>query len=147
SGDNAEALSRLSIEQAACPLFVSLAEEGYWDHPASRMIAEDYLAGLREKDIDVLVLGCTHYPLLGDVIAEVMGENTRLIDSGASVACKVRQTLSETGLNRTDPTPAVHQFFTSDDPVMFEQQAMPFLGGGRPSGTKHVTTDSFSGDF
>jgi glutamate racemase len=144
AGENREALSLLSIEQVACPLFVSLAEEGYWNQPATRLIAEDYLAGLRESGVDVLILGCTHYPLLGEVIGEVMGPQTRLIDSGTSGAQRIRKTLSENGLTRTDASPSSHRFYTSDDPEMFEQRATPFLGGGRPSGTLYVATDSFT---
>ncbi len=143
-GGNREALSALSIEQVACPLFVSLAEEGYWASPATRLIAEDYLSGLRESGIDVLVLGCTHYPLLKNVIAETMGPTTRLIDSGTSVAGKIRKTLLDSGLDRTATEAPCQCFFTSDDPEMFEQRAAPFLGGGRPSGTRYVATDKFT---
>ncbi len=144
AGENREALSTLSIEQVACPLFVSLAEEGYWHQPATRLIAEDYLAGLKEEGVDVLVLGCTHYPLLSEVIGEVMGTRTTLINSGASVARRVQNTLSEHNLIRTDSSPTSHRFYTSDDPIMFEQRATPFLGGGRPSGTLYVAADSFA---
>ena len=145
SGDNAEAISNLTVEQVACPLFVSLVEEGYWDYRATRLIAEDYLDGLRAAGIDVLVLGCTHYPILGRVIGEVMGPSVRLIDSGASVAGKVRSALRDTDLLRTEPSAPTYRFFTSDDPDMFEQRALPFLGGGRPAGTRYVATDSFTG--
>lgn len=144
SGETREVLSALSVEQVACPLFVSLAEEGYWDRPATRLIAEEYLSGLRESGVDVLVLGCTHYPLLGPVIRDVMGSRTRLIDSGTSAAKRIRKNLTEGGLARTDPSPARHRFYTSDDPAMFEQRATPFLGGGKPSGTRFVSTDSFA---
>ena len=143
AGERREELAALSIEQMACPLFVSLAEEGYWNSPATRLIAEDYLSGLRDSGVDVLVLGCTHYPLLKEVIGDVMGPGTRLIDSGASVAGRIKKTLLDSELARTAADPPCHCFFTSDDPAMFEHRAAPFLGGGRPSGTRYVTTDKF----
>jgi glutamate racemase len=144
AGERREELAALSIEQVACPLFVSLAEEGYWSSPATRLIAEAYLSGLRDSGVDVLVLGCTHYPLLKDVIGDVMGPGTRLIDSGASVAGRIMKTLDDSGLKRTATTPACHRFFTSDDPEMFEHRASPFLGGGRPSGTQYISTDQYT---
>lgn len=143
-GENREALRNLSVLPVACPLFVSLAEEGYWNHPATKMIAEEYLSDIREAGADVLVLGCTHYPLLGKIIGEVMGPETILVDSGASVAQKVKRTLFETGLSRSETGTISYQFFTSDDPEMFEHRAGPFLGGGKPSGTRFVSAETFS---
>ena len=145
AGETREELSSLMIEQVACPLFVSLAEEGYWNNPATRMIAKDYLTGLIDAGVDVLVLGCTHYPLLGEVIGEVMGPRTRLIDAGVSVARRIKKTLTESGLDRIETEPPHQRFYTSDDPAMFEQRASPFLGGGRPSGTRYMATDQFAG--
>lgn len=139
---NTDALANLCIEQTPCPLFVSLAEEGWWDHPVSRLIAEEYLSGLRKNRTDVLVLGCTHYPLLKDVIGEVMGADTMLINAGSSVARKVADVLREHKIDNSDSGQPTHQFFTSDDPKMFEELAAPFLGGGRPTGTRYIVTES-----
>jgi glutamate racemase len=71
----------IKVFEKACPLFVPLAEEGWTHHQATYEIAEEYLKELREKEIDTLVLGCTHYPILADVIQEVIGSNVKLIDS------------------------------------------------------------------
>lgn len=73
----------------ACPLFVPLAEEGWFDHPVTRQVAETYLAPLAAAGIDTLILGCTHYPLLRSAIAAAVGEGVRLVDSAAAVADEV----------------------------------------------------------
>ena len=146
TGLNREALEQLYIEQAACPLFVSLAEEGWWDTEITKLAAEEYLKQLKKNHIDTLILGCTHYPLLMKTIGEVMGPDTSLINSGASVAREVENVLKRNQLmNRSGDVPQ-HIFYTSDDPQMFENLATPFLGGGRPSGTKRAMTDEYSGE-
>ena len=142
-GINRTALENLFIDQASCPLFVSLAEEGFWNHEIVRLAAEEYLHVLREEKVDTLILGCTHYPLLSNMIAKVMGEETMLINAGSSVAAKVRQVLMDNHLLNTSGSPATLAFYTSDDPTNFENIATPFLGGGRPSGTKRVMTEDY----
>jgi glutamate racemase len=77
---------KVEVFETACPLFVPFAEEGWLKHKALYLVAEEYLKELKEKEIDTLVLGCTHYPLLADVIQEVMGDNVKLIDSGKAAA-------------------------------------------------------------
>ena len=92
----------ISVFTKACPLFVPLAEEGpqWWGHESSYTIAEEYLSGLRSTGIDSLLLGCTHYPLLGGVIRKVVGEGIELVSSGSAVASEVFSKLSELGLLR-----------------------------------------------
>lgn len=82
----------------ACPLFVSLAEEGWWDGDITYLTAEKYLSDLKRDNIDTLVLGCTHYPLLSDVIGRVMGEAVQLINSASEVALAVKDDLGRRGL-------------------------------------------------
>ncbi len=82
----------------ACPLFVSLAEEGWWDGDITYLTAEKYLSDLKRDNIDTLVLGCTHYPLLSDVIGRVMGEDVQLINSASEVALAVKDDLGFRGL-------------------------------------------------
>jgi len=141
-GVNGEVMSDIRIFQKACPLFVSLAEEGWWDNKIARLTAEEYLKPLKDEGIDTLVLGCTHYPLLAKVIGEVMGPSVKLINTGVAVAGTVRDILDKEGL-LSDSSDPVRKFYTSDDPSMFEQVASPFLGQGLPSGTLHVTTDRY----
>ncbi|MCR4671442.1 MAG: glutamate racemase [Saccharofermentans sp.] len=141
-GVNAAALSDIKIFQKACPMFVSLAEEGWWDNDIARLTAREYLDPLKEEGIDTLVLGCTHYPLLTKVISEVMGPDVKLINTGVAVAGSVREILEKNDI-ASDLVDPERKFYTSDDPNMFEQVASPFLGQGLPSGTVHVTTDRY----
>ncbi len=142
-GENRDALSHLYIEQTPCPMFVSLAEEGWWNNPITHLTAEEYLKDLKKNEIDTLILGCTHYPLLKDTIADVMGDTTVLINAGASVAQKIARVLDDNSLRNTSGQKSEQHFYTSDDPLMFENLAAPFLGGGRPSGTRRVNTEEY----
>lgn len=126
--------TELKIFSLACPLFVPLAEEGYIDKEATYQIARDYLRTMQDVDIDTLVLGCTHYPLLKEVISEVMGGNVILIDSGEEAAKSAYRMLKEMDLlaaaedANTEKVRGVHKFFVSDVPEKFSQVATRFLG-------------------
>jgi glutamate racemase len=120
--------SDVFITARACPLFVPLVEEGWTDHEATRLIAREYLAPLVAADIDTLVLGCTHYPLLKPLLREVLGPDVRLIDSAEETAAETARTLAGAGLaapNDADPT---YRFVASDDPLQFLQLGQRFLG-------------------
>src|SRR5262245_26170848 len=93
----------VEIFSRACPLFVPLVEEGETDSQVTRLIAEQYLAPLREKQIDTLVLGCTHYPLLKGVIGATMGANVTLVDSAEATAEETAQLLKRHGLLNEPP--------------------------------------------
>ncbi len=111
----------------ACPLFVSLVEEGWTDTPATRLIAETYLAPLRGR-VDVVVLGCTHYPLLKPLIAELMGPETALVDSAESCAHELARVLDEHELRAPPHAGAGERFYVSDAPEMFAELGARFLG-------------------
>jgi glutamate racemase len=114
-----------------CPLFVPLAEEGWTDNDIARQIAEHYLTPFRDHDVDTLVLGCTHYPLLRSMIGEVMGPGVGLVDSADSVASEVGRRLSEdTTLAASEKVAAApeHHFYVTDVPGPFQQVAERFLG-------------------
>ncbi|MDD4138766.1 MAG: glutamate racemase [Eubacteriales bacterium] len=115
------------IYQQACPLFVSLAEEGWWDRPVTYDIARIYLEPLLERGIDTLVLGCTHYPLLSGVIAATAGPDVRLVNAGAPIADIVAQTLERTGLINDSRLPGKHVYFTSDSVEQFKTLGSAFL--------------------
>ena len=83
----------LEVVQQACPLLVPFVEEGWLVHPATRMVIEEYLVPLRTAGVDVLVLGCTHYPLLKPLLTHVMGQNVRLIDSALETARELARVL------------------------------------------------------
>lgn len=118
----------IEVYEKACPLFVPLAEEGWTNHRATYEIAEEYLKELREKEIDTLVLGCTHYPILADVIQDVMGKNVKLIDSGIASSEVVRDELQRIGLETNSAVTGNTFFYVSDIPTTFKQVAELFLG-------------------
>lgn len=117
------------ITARSAPLLVPLIEEGWNDHPASRLIVEEYLEPFRVAGVDTLVLGCTHYPLLKPLLAEVMGPGVQLIDSAAETAAETARTLEDKNLSTRDGHHASHRFIASDDPLMFLQLGQRFLGG------------------
>ena len=104
-----------------------LAEEGWVDGPVPRQIAETYLAELLQRRIDTLVLGCTHYPLLKNVIGEVAGPEVSLVDSAESVAEVVAETLEGLSMLSDCPAPR-HTFLVSDSPESFARIGGRFLG-------------------
>jgi len=112
----------------ACPLFVPLAEEGWIDHKATELIAKEYLFPLTLEKIDTLVLGCTHYPLLKDVISKVLHNNVALVDSGEATAHAVKRLLTDTGLLNTSKLKPNLQFYVSDIPHKFTEVGERFLG-------------------
>lgn len=117
------------ITALACPLFVPLVEEGWIDHPVTRQVAEEYLHSLISEDIDTLVLGCTHYPLLKPLLSSVLGAGVTLIDSAAETAAELRQVLCADGLAATAAgAEPGHRFIASDDPLQFLQLGQRFLG-------------------
>ncbi len=123
----------LKVFSLACPLFVPLVEEGYVDKEATYLIAQDYLRTMKDVEIDTLVLGCTHYPLLKDVLADIMGDSVTLIDSGEETAREVYRLLSKSelinpGMSQSPVLEGEHQYFVSDVPDKFAQVATRFLG-------------------
>ncbi|MBQ2155075.1 MAG: glutamate racemase [Clostridiales bacterium] len=136
-------MNNIEIFQQACPLFVSLAEEGWWDTEVTRLTAEEYLKPLKEAGVDTLVMACTHYPLLSKVIKEVMGDGVVLVNTGEATARVVKELLGSEGAASEGNKCPVREFYTSDEPELFEQVAAPFLGEGLPSGTRHFTTDKY----
>ena len=136
-------MENIEIFEQACPLFVSLAEEGWWDKEVTKLTAEEYLKPLKEAGVDTLVMACTHYPLLSRVIQEVMGDNVILINTGEATAQVVKELLDKEGTASEGNSNPLREFFTSDEPELFEQGAAPFLGEGLPSGTKHFSTDRY----
>ena len=113
---------------AACPLFVPLVEEGRLSGNITRLIVEDYLTPLKAKDVDTLVLGCTHYPLLKEVIAEVMGPGVALIDSASETANEVERVLGKKGLLSGSGTPGSTRCLVTDAPERFKAIGERFLG-------------------
>ena len=111
-----------------CPLFVPLAEEGLTEDAIATMVAERYLKTLREKGIDTLVLGCTHYPLLKGVIGRVMGGGISLIDSATETASEIRETLIRNGIEGNPSHEPFRKFYVTDAPDRFLMVGERFLG-------------------
>lgn len=120
--------SKLKVFEKACPLFVPLAEEGMIEHPATKLIAEEYLTELKEHKIDTLILGCTHYPILSEVIQEVMGDDVKLIDSGTAASTIVENYLHGRGIRNESHQIGRQEFYVSDLPEKFKSIADSFLG-------------------
>ncbi len=118
-----------TITQLPCPLFVSLAEEGWTEGPVASLVAERYLSPLRlsENPPDTLILGCTHYPLLADVIAEVL-PGVRLVDSATATADAVAERLADDGLLRRSTRPGRARFLVTDNLERFQIVGERFLG-------------------
>jgi glutamate racemase len=120
--------SKVKVIEKACPLLVPLAEEGWINHPATKLIVEEYLSELKKENIDTLILGCTHYPILRDVIQEAIGQNVKLIDSGEAASVEVEDYLNGMGLKNISNNLGRDQYFVSDTPTKFKQVANLFLG-------------------
>ena len=112
----------------ACPLFVPLAEEGWVDNEVARAAASAYLSDLRDTGIDTLVLGCTHYPLLKEVIGRTVGPGVALVDSAEATAAVVLGRLRERGLLREGGAEGVDHFFVTDSSERFREVGSRFLG-------------------
>ena len=122
------AAPHLSLTTVPCPEFVSFVERGETSGPAITAIAQKYLAPLKSADIDTLVLGCTHYPLLTGVISYVMGNDVSLVSSADETAKDLYRVLVEKNLLRENSKPASYQFISSGDPDTFAHLARRFLG-------------------
>ena len=118
----------IHVFERSCPLFVPLAEEGWINHKATYDIAEEYLKEFRKIDIDTLVLGCTHYPILAEIIQEIVGKEVKLIDSGIAAAESVKEELERYNLNTNKFSLGNESFFVSDIPMKFKELAELFLG-------------------
>lgn len=133
SGRYPEAIHALMPEarvfSVACPLFVPLAEEGWADHEIALLTAREYLKSLLTEQIDTLVLGCTHYPLLRKTLRQVVGAGVGLVDSAAETAVLVSAIFSEQGLYRPRHGGS-RTFYVTDVPTRFERIGCSFLGAG-----------------
>lgn len=116
--------NKAKVFSKACPLFVPLAEEGWHDNKVAHDIALEYLKELLDNDIDTLVLGCTHYPLLKEVIQTVAGKNVALVDSAEAIAEYLKRYLpvEQDGIIGKD------EFYVSDNETKFSLLASRILG-------------------
>lgn len=131
------ATDKAQIFQKACPLFVPLAEEEWTNEPETRSIAKKYLQTIKRAKIDALVLGCTHYPILREVIQKTVGAKVTLIDSGEATAEEVERLLQEKNLANENPVKRkisrrlcddLDHFYVTDAAERFARVAERFLG-------------------
>jgi glutamate racemase len=122
----------VTLASQACPAFVEFVERGDSSSPDLFGLAREYLAPLQEAGVDTLILGCTHYPMLSGLIAEVMGRDVVLISSADETAKDVYATLVDGDLAVEGGTPAVHEFVCTGDPAQFRRVAERFLGPSIP---------------
>jgi glutamate racemase len=125
------------VIERACPLFVSLAEEGWADTDVARVVARDYLSEFSKTTLAALVLGCTHYPILREVISDTVGRKVNLIDSGAATARDVESLLESSDLTHEDALGLYQErqlcddldhFYVTDAAERFAKVAERFLG-------------------
>ena len=141
SGAYAKAINnidpRAKVIERACPLFVPLAEEGWANSDVARSVAGQYLRDLRDADLGALVLGCTHYPILRQLIGEVIGTDVPLIDSGEAAAQEVKSLLESKQLRASQTTRELEErrlcddldhFYVTDAAERFAKVAERFLG-------------------
>lgn len=120
---------RLKSFLQACPLFVPLAEEGWTDDEVTLKVARRYLAPLLKKDIDTLILGCTHYPLLKGMIRKVLGSQINFVDSAKETALRARMILAKDALCASPKGQGAQcRFYVSDAPAVFKKVGRRFLG-------------------
>lgn len=130
------ATDHVNIFQEPCPLFVALAEENWTNEPETRSIAAKYLKNIIEAHVDALVLGCTHYPILRQVIQEIVGDGVTLIDSGEATAEEVAALLSKKKLANAERIyeatrelcDDLDNFYVTDAAERFARVAERFLG-------------------
>jgi glutamate racemase len=120
--------ANIQVLSQPCPLFVPLVEEGWIEHEVTKLVAKEYLSPLKENHIDTLILGCTHYPFLKNVLQEIMGDEVILVDSAIEVACETKKVLTKHNLlHQQNPNPS-YKFYVSDASSKFVEIGKILLG-------------------
>lgn len=122
-----ESRPEIQIFGKACPLFVPLVEEGWLEDPVTEEVVRRYVKELQEKDIDTLILGCTHYPLLRNVIGRVMGPKITLVNPAYETALELKKLLERENLQSGEEDPPEHEFYVSDAAENFRHFAQSIL--------------------
>ena len=124
------------LTSQACALLVPLVEEGWLDHPVTRLTAQEYLKPVLAEKIDTLVLGCTHYPLLKPLLQDVVGPNITLVDSANAMAERTAALLTDMNLHNPQRSTPEYRYWVTDVPLRFQTIGERFLG--RTLGNVHV---------
>lgn len=117
------------VHSQACALFVNMIEEGFIKHPALDLIAAEYLNPLLKYKLEALILGCTHYPLITDTIAKIVGNDIKIIDPAITAVSLLQSILAKTGqLNQNTTINGNYRFYVTDVPIKFQSIGEMFLG-------------------
>lgn len=116
-------LPQSTVIPIACPLLVPLVEEQFIGHPGTHLIIRSYLEPLKRHNIDTLLLGCTHYPLLKELIQQEIGTHVKVVDSASTCADKVLWTLEKLQLEKKQSQKPSYEYYVSDDPEKFKNVA------------------------
>lgn len=149
SGSYKKAISAIddSIEvySVACPLFVSIVEQGWIsdDDEVAYLTAKRYLKPLIEAEVDTLILGCTHFPLIAGTIAKVMGKNVTLISSGAAAAAAAAEILKEKSMLNKCQSKGTQEYYVSDSPDGFKATAERFLKSEISSEVQQIGIENY----
>lgn len=120
--------NKIQVFSMACGLFVPFIEEGLTTHSGLKLVAKDYLNGLLDNNIDTLVLGCTHYPLMVKIIQEIVGDNIRIIDPAVETSVHLKKTLSSSSLLNKSHQQNKSRFFVTEQSIIFDKILHDFLG-------------------
>lgn len=132
-----------TVVEQACPMFVPLVENGYLNHKATYLFAQEYLKPLMEQNIDTVILGCTHYPLLTDVIAEILGDNVTIINAGYETAAYTKEILTKNSLLTNQVSLGQNTYFVSDDVAKFSLLGGMFLGKEIDASVTKIDIDTY----
>lgn len=135
--------SSIKTFSKACPLFVPLVENGLTDHEITRLTCRMYLEEIKAQDVDTLILGCTHYPMIKNMIAEYMGDGVTLIEPGKETARYAKRFLAENNLEADADRIADNRYFVSDTVDGFEKTASLFMGHDISGQVEKIDIESY----
>ena len=135
---------KIEIFEKDCPLFVPLVENGFIEDQVTTLVAKKYLLPLKNQDIDTLILGCTHYPIIRSTIEKVMGNDVKIIDSGMETAKFAAKKLQDLEILNTSDQKGKSSFFVSDSVEMFSKTAKIFLGENLEGLVEKIDINQFS---
>lgn len=133
--------SDINTVSRACPMFVPLVENGYFDHEITHILIKEYLSDIKEYGIDTLILGCTHYPLLKRAIGEFVGENVTLVDPGKEVAQYIKRLVPTHFGNISNDEK--YRFYVSDNVESFEELGGMFLNRKMVGQVKKIDIEKY----
>lgn len=132
----------LYVCSKACPIFVPLVENGFAEHEMAYLACEEYLKEIREQNVDTLILGCTHYPIMKNAVSRFMGDGVTLIDPGACIAHYIKTYLENNDILSSDKK-VENQYYVSDVPADFEKTAGLFLGCNIDGSVKTIDIEKY----